>query len=229
MTETNRVDAREQMEWWEKEKKNKRPPVHPAVEAFALPKVDIIASLIGLNENTSVLDVGCGNGFFTHYFAQKTPHVVGMDLSQYMLGMNSHDKLVRGRAEELPFDDKSFDLVFCSNLLHHVENPVDVVKEMVRVSKRFVSLSEPNARNPFMYLFSYMKKEERGALKFTPDYLESVAHNAGLREIHLSEHGSVVPNKTPGWTIPLFKPFNTKIDRGFYTLFVGDRMDGIDY
>ncbi len=229
MTKTDYVDAHEQMEWWEKEKKGKRAPTHPAVREFAQPKVEIIASLIGMNEKTTVLDVGCGNGFFTHYFTQKTTHVTGMDLSQYMLGLNAHTQLVRGRAEELPFKDKSFDLVFCSNLLHHVENPVDVVKEMVRVSKRFVSLSEPNARNPFMYLFSYLKKEERGALKFTPDYLESVAHNAGLREIYLSEHGSVVPNKTPGWSVDLFKPLNKRMDRGFYTLFVGDRMDGIDY
>lgn len=217
------VDAQQQAEWWEK-KRPKRSPTHAAVEAFAKPKVELITKIIPFNSQTSVLDVGCGNGFFTHYFAQKSNHVVGLDLSQFMLGLNTHPHLVRGSAENLPFEDKSFDVVFCSNLLHHVKDPLHVVKEMVRVSKKYVVLSEPNALNPFMYLFSYVVKEERGALKFTPSYLQSIANNAELKEIYLGEHGSVVPNKTPKLLLPLFKPFNREIGRGFYSIFIGEKL-----
>ncbi|MDP2666535.1 MAG: class I SAM-dependent methyltransferase [Candidatus Diapherotrites archaeon] len=223
-----RVNFEDQMAWWEKPR-DKRHPTHPAVQAFAQPKVAIISKETGLDGHSKVLDIGCGNGFFTHYFHEITPNVVGLDLSWVMLGSNENRSLIRGRAERLPFEDRSFDLVFCSNLLHHVETPLEVVKEMVRVSKKYVVLSEPNARNPLMYAFSFVVPEERGALKFTPAFLESVAHNAGLRELYLSEHGSIVPNKTPKWALPFFRPFNKEVGRGFYTIFIGDRMDSLEY
>jgi SAM-dependent methyltransferase len=222
------VDHAEQAVFWEK-KREKRMPTHPAVEAFAKPKVEAIAKMIGVNSQTHVLDVGCGNGFFTHYWKEKTPHVIGIDFSQEMLMKNQNPLRVRGRAEALPFKDQSFDVVFCSNLLHHVERPVDVVKEMVRVSKRHVVLSEPNARNPFMNLFSRIVKEENGALKFNPGYLQSITNNAGLRELYLGEEGSVVPNKTPGWAVPILSPFNGPMGGGFYIVYVGDRLDMVEY
>ncbi len=222
------VQYAEQTAFWEK-KRDKRKPDHPAVRAFAQPKVELISNLLNVTNQTRILDVGCGTGFFTYYWAQKTPHVVGLDFSQEMLQKNENPNCVRGKAEALPFKDESFDLVFCSNLLHHVEDPVHVVKEMARVSKHHVVLSEPNARNPFMNLFSRMVKEENGALKFDPGYVQSIAHNAGLREIYLGEHGSVVPNRTPGWMIPLVKPLNRPIDRGFYIVYVGDRLATVEY
>ncbi|MEK6970147.1 MAG: methyltransferase domain-containing protein [archaeon] len=222
------VDYHEQSAFWEK-KRDKRLPTHPAVEAFAKPKVDAIARLIGITSQTMLLDVGCGTGFFTHYWKEKTPHVVGMDFSHEMLAKNNVPDLVRGSAEALPFDDQSFDVVFCSNLLHHVESPVDVVKEMARVTRRYVVLSEPNARNPLMNLFSRVVKEENGALKFDPGYLQSIGNNAGLREVYLGEEGSIVPNKTPGWAVPILKPFNKPMERGFYIVYVGDRLDTVEY
>ena len=42
---------------------------------------------------------------------------------------------VLGRAEHLPFDDNSFDVVFSTGLLEHFENPMPIILEMVRVLK----------------------------------------------------------------------------------------------
>jgi ubiquinone/menaquinone biosynthesis C-methylase UbiE len=61
-----------------------------------------------------------------------------MDFSQFMLFSNTCQIKAQWSALELPFNDKSFDVVFCSNLLHHLAAPLIAVKEMARVSKSYV-------------------------------------------------------------------------------------------
>jgi SAM-dependent methyltransferase len=52
---------------------------------------------------------------------------------------------VVARAEQLPFEDGSFDIVYCSYLLLWVEDPAAVVREMARVSREWVvCLAEPD-------------------------------------------------------------------------------------
>ncbi|CAD6492623.1 MAG: Ubiquinone/menaquinone biosynthesis C-methyltransferase UbiE [Candidatus Argoarchaeum ethanivorans] len=165
----------------------------------------------------SILDVGCGNGFFTYYFS-KLAYTVGIDYSRYMLSINPCDLLIQGSALQLPFKTNSFDLIFCSNLLHHVEDPESVVSEMKRVSKKFVILSEPNRNNPLMALFSVLVREERGQLKFSLSYLKKVAISSGLNILDACSLGSVVPNKTPLFLLELFKKIDKKSVVGFYSI-----------
>ncbi|MBA7609978.1 hypothetical protein ES703_17181 [subsurface metagenome] len=99
-----------QKNYWEKERK-RRPPDHPVVEAFVTPKVKFISNYINFSEETKVLDVGCGNGFFTYYFS-KLAYTAGIDYSKYMLSINPCHLLIQGAALLLPFKDNSFDLVF---------------------------------------------------------------------------------------------------------------------
>ena len=122
-----------------------------------------------------ILDVGCGNGFFTYYFS-KLAYTVGIDYSRYMLSINPCNPLIQGSALSLPFRANSFDLFFCSNLLHHVEDLESVVSEMKRVSKKFIVLSEPNRNNPLMALFSVLIREERGQLKFSLSCLKKIGN-----------------------------------------------------
>ena len=44
--------------------------------------------------------------------------------------------IVRGFAEHLPFEDESFDLIYSTNVLEHVQNPEKVLKESIRVLKK---------------------------------------------------------------------------------------------
>jgi ubiquinone/menaquinone biosynthesis C-methylase UbiE len=48
-------------------------------------------------------------------------------------------------AQNLPFKDKTFELVYASHLLEHLENPFKVIKEFKRVSKNMVVVKVPNA------------------------------------------------------------------------------------
>jgi len=206
-----------QREYWEGERE-RRPPEHPVIEAFVIPKINYIRDYVDLSK-ISILDVGCGNGFFTYYFS-KLAYTVGIDYSRYMLSINPSNPLIQGSALALPFKINSFDLVFCSNLLHHVEDPTIVVKEMKRVSKKFVVLSEPNRSNPLMALFSATVPEERGALKFSLGYMGKLIELSGLKTIASCSMGSVVPNKTPLSLLKWFKRIDFKVPFGFYNVVI---------
>lgn len=200
----------QQKKFWEDKKRTKRRhPNHPVVRAFVLPKINFIRENINLSKNSTLLDVGCGNGFFTYHFA-KFYDVTGLDFSKQMLKINPHHKLIHGNVENLPFNNNSFDIVFCSDLLHHLKNPEKAVEEMKRVTKKYIIISEPNRNNPLSFLFHLIKKEERKALKMTKKYLNKICRKLDLVSIKSLTSGLVYPNKTPNIRalLSILKNFN---------------------
>ena len=94
----------------------------------------------------TILDVGCGPGTITADLAALAPHgnVIGCDAVESVLHQASEYAASRGLtnvtfqkvdANILPFDDNSFDIVHCHQVLQHVKNPVVILKEMRRVAK----------------------------------------------------------------------------------------------
>lgn len=86
-----------------------------------------------------VLDAGCGPGRDTEYFAEQGHEAVGLDLSEGMIEYASEHRAgnyVRGDLRDLPFDDGSFDAVWCNAavfLLERDEMPA-AVDELARVT-----------------------------------------------------------------------------------------------
>lgn len=98
----------------------------------------------------SVLDVGCGEGF-TLYRLQKEKigkefEGIEVDAGAIELGKKLYPRLVikQGDIYKLPYKSNSFDLVVCTEVLEHLENPRKAYKELVRVSKKYILLSVPN-------------------------------------------------------------------------------------
>ena len=75
-----------------------------------------------------VLDVGCGSKPYLPYFATAAEYV-GLDVA------GNPDADLHGSVEELPLDDASFDVVLCLQVLEHVEDPAQAVRELHRVTK----------------------------------------------------------------------------------------------
>ena len=102
-----------------------------------------IAALGKLREGSKVLDIGCGTGRFALPFAQELKlHVVAADASAKMLA-RGRQKDKKGQiewrqedAQQLSFSDESFDCVFMSHLLHHVDDKQVVMNESFRVLKK---------------------------------------------------------------------------------------------
>ena len=82
-----------------------------------------------LNENSSVLDLGCGKGFLIYEIKNilKNIKVTGVDISKYAKS-NSKKEVIRyikigDIQKKLKFPNKSFDLVLCINTLHNFALP----------------------------------------------------------------------------------------------------------
>jgi ubiquinone/menaquinone biosynthesis C-methylase UbiE len=212
-----------QKQFWESPKRGeRRSPSHPVVKAFVQPKISFIKKHIPITSKTTLLDVGCGNGFFTYYFA-KDCDVTGLDYSEVMLANNPHNKLIHGDAYHLPFDDNSFDVVFCSDMLHHLEFPSKAIEEMRRVSNNYVIVSEPNRNNILMFMFGLLNKEEWGSLKFTKRYLVKMFAGLNLAVRHVLTSGMIFPNKTPSFILSLFKIFDYNSFLGSYITVIAEK------
>jgi SAM-dependent methyltransferase len=198
----------DQCAYWENQH-GRRNPTDPIVAAFVQPKIDFLLHAMCLPTDAHILDVGCGNGYFTHYF-EPYGKVVGVDYASAMLAMHPGSQLVQASAFELPFDEGSFDVVFCSNLLHHVPDPVAVVGEMKRVSRCYVGMHEPNRNNPIMLALGLLKHEERQLLQFTGRYMRLLARQNDLHVLACASLGFITPNRMPavvakhvgGWNSP---------------------------
>jgi len=199
----------------------RRSPDHPAVRAFCEPKIALVRGEVG--QMGSLLEVGAGNGYFTLELSRYYD-LTALDFSMNMLRMNPApaERKVQGDAESLPFDDDSFDIVLCGNLLHHLASPQSAVKEMTRVARDHVVLIEPNALNPAMLLLGIFKKEERGVVKFTPWYLRRLGRTGGMRLRRFVTQGSILPNKTPQALLPLLRQLDAAQPFAFYNLAVFD-------
>ena len=128
-----------------------KPADAPSARAFADPKAERIAGTLGLRGDERVLDVGAGTGHLTAAFRRRGHPVTALDATDAMLRRNEAGARVRADAARLPFPDRSFDLVVEANLLHHVADPVGVLREMARVTRGAVAVIEPSvsiARRP---------------------------------------------------------------------------------
>jgi SAM-dependent methyltransferase len=93
----------------------------------------------GLTSKSRILDVGCAKGFLLHDFLQVLPGVIvaGLDISDYCLNTAMESVkpyLVLGNCRDLPFPDKSFDLVISIATIHNLE--LDEVKLALREIER---------------------------------------------------------------------------------------------
>ena len=99
---------------------------------------------------SSVLDAGGGEGFTLDRFKKANigEKLVCIDNSQEAISLGkeifSNLDLRIGDIYKLSFRDKTFDLVICTEVLEHLTTPRKALKEMIRVSKKYLILSVPN-------------------------------------------------------------------------------------
>lgn len=113
-----------------------------------------IAAHYKLPDDARILDVGCGKAFLLFEFTQVLSNatVRGIDVSEYAIQHAKEevrDCLDLGRAEKLPYDDNSFDLVISINTLHnlYVDQLWDAFREIQRVGRDAKYLTVEAYRN----------------------------------------------------------------------------------
>lgn len=124
---------------------------------------DIILRIAG-KEQPSVLDGGCGSGIACALLARRGAKAIGLDVTHSALGLakaisgeyRTCVKLVRGDLNNLPFRNRTFDVVFSLGIFEHCPSQTQkrIFKEFVRVSKRWVLLAVPNKNSPIYQTMS---------------------------------------------------------------------------
>ena len=108
----------------------------------------------GLTTKSSVLDVGCAKGFMLYDFMKVVPgiKVVGVDISEYAIANAMEDVkpyVYVANASDLPFEDKSFDLVISITTIHNL--PLNeckrAIREVQRVSNKHAFITLDSWRN----------------------------------------------------------------------------------
>ncbi|MFC2069993.1 class I SAM-dependent methyltransferase [Chloroflexota bacterium] len=102
--------------------------------------LELISRYSRAGEGSRVLDLGCGTGRFALPMANKLSYsVTGADSFTEMLARaqekDSEEKVVWDcqNADELTYNDSSFDVVFMSHLLHHVDSPLKVIRDCRKI------------------------------------------------------------------------------------------------
>lgn len=94
----------------------------------------------------NILDVGCASGWLLSELKKefKKTEAFGIDVYgkaiDYGKKLYKNINLKKANAHKIPYPDKSFDVIVCSEVLEHVEDPDKVIKEMKRVLRRNGSL-----------------------------------------------------------------------------------------
>ena len=121
-------------------------PSHKDKLEFASQRMELRLHCCGLSPQDyvgrEVLDAGCGTGEYACWFASKGSRVTGIDLSSGSLrearayakeaGLNNIHFEKRS-VLETGFPDASFDLVYCTGVLHHTPDPSGGLMELCRV------------------------------------------------------------------------------------------------
>jgi SAM-dependent methyltransferase len=142
-------------------------------EACTAPENRFILQHLGDVRNRQLLDLGCGAGENSVYFALKGAHCVAADYSPGMVEVALQlaaanrvqvtGKVINAMAIEFP--DNSFDIVYASNLLHHLPDPVAAIREMHRVLKPGgkACFWDPLKHNPVINVYRRMANQVRTA------------------------------------------------------------------
>ncbi|GAB4447104.1 MAG: hypothetical protein OHK0036_00930 [Bacteroidia bacterium] len=133
----------------------------PSGKVRAERRADLIVSTAKIKKTDYCLEIGCGSGLFTEKVFNKTnARIMAIDLSPDLLELARKKQLpsdfVEFREEnamQLSFKDETFDVVYGSSVIHHLEME-QALKEIYRVLKKGgrIVFAEPNMLNPQIFI-----------------------------------------------------------------------------
>ena len=101
-----------------------------------------------LTDGVQILDVGTGTAQIPIAMCKRNSglKITAMDLAESMLTLGNKNiqtslledciTLVQVDSKKMPYPDESFDQVISNSIIHHIPNPVECFKEMIRVTKK---------------------------------------------------------------------------------------------
>jgi len=167
----------------------------------------------GLARDADLLEIGCGRGGYAFDVAPRAKHVTGIDISPIAdhqaqaeaaeLGVEGRTTFETMDAEALRFPDSSFDVVFGSGVLHHL-NLNKVLPELARVIRPHGVgvFHEPLGHNPVINWFRNRTPElrspdEHPLVRQDLDSVEAYFSTVKTEFFHLLEMAAVPVRRYP--------------------------------
>ena len=190
--------------------------------------------------NERLLEVGCGSGVLCRLAAKEldqTGNITGIDIAFAFLqagrkmvlhpGSAPPIDFSAGRAENLPFVDRSFDTVFTARLLLHVVDPEKVVNEMVRVVKPggrvvlmdwdFDTVAVDHANRELTRRLIHWRTDHLGGNNWSGRKLFGYLAHAGLTDLKISPMVSVARSEQDSLTQSLWNAARIARDQNIFT------------
>jgi len=156
------------------------------------------ARLSHLDQKSQILDCGVGTGAFSLALLEsidQPAHVSGVDISYPML---THAQQILenrcttldlrwGDIRSLPFADESFDAVIFAHVLEHMAEPVETLREMVRVLKPGAPLIGSVTRKGLGQVLMSLRWQNRG---YASNQLDSFLRTSGLEAVRSFNYGT---------------------------------------
>ena len=128
---------------------SKNPLKRVMVEKLNKRILDSINNMIG-DKKVIILDAGCGEGYIDKLLAERFPNskITGLEFTEEAIKIakerNKTVNYIQGDVGDMPFENNSFDLVICTEVLEHLNNPEMALQELVRVSNGSLLITVPH-------------------------------------------------------------------------------------
>ena len=178
-----------------------------------------------LHQGQSVLELGCGTGYFTRELAATRAEVTAIDISPELLAVARQEcssgnvRFAIQNAYAMTFPDETFDSVVGSSVLHHLEIEA-ALREIQRVLKADGSIyfTEPNMMNPQIAVQKNVPGVKQ-RLGDSPDEtaffrwpLKRELERAGFRMVQIRPFDFLHPRIAPSW-IPTVQNFGSFLEK----------------
>jgi ubiquinone/menaquinone biosynthesis C-methylase UbiE len=151
-------------------------------ERIARLEVNRVVDNCLINKNiASILDVGTGSGLFAEEFSKRGLGVAAIDPNPEMITATQNIlpniDICKASAEDIPFEDNSFDLVFMGLVFHEVDDYLKAINEAYRISQKEVSILE----------WEYLEQDFGPPLKhrLKSSFIQELAEKAGFQKVEI--------------------------------------------
>jgi len=125
-------------------------------DIWRLHRLKVVGKNITLRNEGILLDIGCNDCAITNFLGNVNARYVGFDISKKALKRGEKKQRVLCDACHLPVKDNTADVVICTEVIEHINDPKRLISEIARISKvnSKLLISTPNGES----LFSKIQK-----------------------------------------------------------------------
>lgn len=155
-------------------------------------RIRVLLNFAEINSENEVLEVGCGAGHIIE--RMESGIITGIDISEIQIKrakkrLGNKAELICAPGEAIPFPDKHFDRIICTEVFEHVLEPGALLSEMHRTLKNngIISVSVPNERLIILTKKLLLRTGFRGVLEPKESGWDLASKN-NLEEWHIHKY-----------------------------------------